>query len=49
MEILHKEFAKDELVVLALNFRENRKQIKAFVEEHKLTFTVLIDPEGKSL
>ena len=46
MENLHKEFGKEGLVVLAINFRETRKQVKAFAKEHKLTFTVLIDPEG---
>jgi peroxiredoxin len=46
MEKLHNEFAKEGLVMLALNFRENRDQVKAFVKEHKLSFTVLMDPEG---
>jgi peroxiredoxin len=46
MEKLHNEFANEGLVMLALNFRESRDQVKAFVEEHKLTFTVLLDPAG---
>ncbi len=46
MEKLHKELSNDGLVILAINFRETPEQVKAFVKKHKLTFTVLLDPEG---
>lgn len=47
MEKLHREFGGEGLVILAVNFRESPKQVKAFLREHQLTFTTLLDPKGK--
>ncbi len=47
MEKLHGEFGGKGLVILAVNFRENPEQVKAFLKEHQLTFTTLLDPKGK--
>ncbi len=47
MEKLHREFGSKGLVILAVNFRESPKQVKAFLKEHQLTFTTLLDPKGK--
>lgn len=46
MEKLHQEFSNDGLVILAINFREPPEQVKAFIKRHKLTFTILLDPDG---
>ncbi|MBI3059130.1 MAG: TlpA family protein disulfide reductase, partial [Deltaproteobacteria bacterium] len=47
MEELHKEFGSRGLVILAINFQEAPKEIKEFFKEHNLTFTTLLDSEGK--
>jgi peroxiredoxin len=47
MEELHKEFSSQGLVILAINFQEAPKEIKEFFKEHNLTFTTLLDREGK--
>jgi len=47
MEKLHQEFGNQGLAILAVNYREAPEEIKAFFKEHRLTFTALLDPEGK--
>jgi len=47
MEDLHKEFGNQGLVILAINNLEGSKEIKAFFKQHNLTFTTLLDEEGK--
>ena len=47
MEKLHREFKKDGLEVVAVNFRETRKEARKFFDELGLTFTGLLDKEGK--
>lgn len=47
MEELHKDFGSQGLVILAINFQEAPKEIKEFFKEHNLTFTTLLDREGK--
>lgn len=47
MEKLHRELEKDGLVILAINFQESPERVKAFLAEHKLTFTALLDRDGK--
>ena len=47
MEKLHKDLGKDGLVVLAINFQETPNQVKEFFREHNLTFTALLDRDGK--
>ncbi|MBI2091126.1 MAG: TlpA family protein disulfide reductase [Deltaproteobacteria bacterium] len=48
MEELHKEFRSQGLVLLAINYRESAAEVKAFLEEHRFTFPVLFDREGKA-
>ena len=48
MEELHREFGNEGLVILAINYREDPEEIKAFFREHHLTFTALLDKEGKA-
>lgn len=47
MERLHQDLGKDGLVILAINFQETRSQVKEFFREHNLTFTALLDRDGK--
>lgn len=47
MEKLHQEYASKGLVILAINFRESREDVKAFLDKHMLTFTTLLSPDGK--
>ncbi len=47
MEKLHEEFGNQGLVILAINYRERPEEIKVFSKEHHLTFTTLLDGEGK--
>ena len=47
MEKLHQEYGSKGLEILAINFREDPADVKAFLDEHKLTFTTLLSPDGK--
>ena len=47
MEKLHRELKKQGLEVVAINFREAKKEVRGFASELGLTFTVLLDKEGK--
>ena len=47
MEKLHQELQKDGLVILAVNFQEGPDRVKEFVAKHNLTFTALLDRDGK--
>lgn len=47
MEKLHNRFKKDDFIILAIDLQENRQQVKRFKERFKLTFTILLDSEGK--
>lgn len=47
MEKLHQELQKDGLVILAVNFQEGPERIKEFLAKHNLTFTALLDHDGK--
>jgi peroxiredoxin len=47
MEKLHQELEKDGLVILAVNFQEGPERVQEFFKEHKLTFTALLDRDGK--
>ncbi|MGH8070751.1 MAG: TlpA disulfide reductase family protein, partial [Candidatus Entotheonellia bacterium] len=46
MEQLHQRFGSQGLAVVALNYQEGLEQVKAFVEQHHLSFTVLRDQDG---
>jgi thiol-disulfide isomerase/thioredoxin len=43
MERLHQELGPKGLVVLAVNYQEDAKDVKEFFSKHKLTFTALLD------
>lgn len=46
MEKLHKEFKNRGLEVVAVNIKEDKKDVRKFVEELGLTFTILLDKSG---
>ena len=46
MEKLHRELKEHGLEVVAVNLRESQGEVRKFVDELGLTFTVLLDKEG---
>jgi peroxiredoxin len=46
METLHKALGNKGLVVLTVNVRESAEEVKAFFQEHQLSFSAILDPEG---
>ena len=47
MEKLHQEMEKAGLVILAIDFQESPEEVKEFFRRHNLTFTALLDRDGK--
>ena len=47
MEKLHREFKGQGLEVVAINIKENKKEVRKFFDELGLTFTALLDKDGK--
>ena len=47
MEELHREFRDRGLEIVAVNFREGKDDIWKFLQELGVTFTVLLDRDGK--
>jgi peroxiredoxin len=47
LEKLHRDLEKEGLVILAVNFQEGPERVKDFFGEHNLTFTALLDRDGK--
>ena len=47
MEKLYREFKGQGLEVAAINFREDKKAVRKFFDELGLTFTALLDSDGK--
>ncbi|MGH7846586.1 MAG: TlpA disulfide reductase family protein, partial [Candidatus Binatia bacterium] len=47
MEKLHQDLEKDGLVILAVNFQEGPERVREFFTKHHLTFTALLDRNGK--
>lgn len=47
MEKLHRAFRNEGLEVVAVNFRENKQQVRSFFDELGLTFIALLDKDGK--
>ena len=47
MEKLHKQFEKDGLVILAVNYQESADRVRDFFREHHLTFAALLDRDAK--
>jgi peroxiredoxin len=46
---LHQLFEGKKFVIVTINVKESRSQIKRFLESQKLTFTTLMDPSGETL
>ena len=46
MDAFHKELGDKGLVVLAVNVRESVDEVKAFFQEHRLSFPALLDEDG---
>jgi peroxiredoxin len=47
MEKLHAQFKDKDFAMVAVNLREPATRVKDFFDEHKLTFTALLDSKGK--
>ncbi len=47
MNTVHKRYAKDGLVVLAVNLDQNKQDVSRFLDKYPASFTVAFDPEGK--
>ncbi len=47
MEKLYREFKGQGLEVVAVNYRESEEGIRKFFDELGLTFTILLDKDGK--
>lgn len=47
MERLHVELNDQGLVILAVNYREGPEEIQAFLKQHDLTFTALLDEKAE--
>lgn len=47
MEKLHQQLGNERLVILAINFQESPDRVVTFFAEHNLTFTPLLDRDGK--
>jgi peroxiredoxin len=48
MERLYKDFRGKGLEIVAVNVKEKRQDALAFAKELKLTYPVLLDPEGEA-
>ena len=47
LETLARELGPRGLTVVGVNFKESRSQVEAFIQEHKLTFPMLLDSTGQ--
>ena len=47
MERLYQKLKDKGLVILAVDLQEDAKSVQKFVNQHKLTFTVLLDSDGR--
>lgn len=47
MQEAYEELKDEGFVVLAVNQRESQSVVRDFVEEHGLTFPILLDPDGR--
>ena len=47
MNAMHKQFAKDGLVVIAVNMDQKRADADSFLQQFPAEFTVRFDPEGR--
>jgi thiol-disulfide isomerase/thioredoxin len=46
MERLHRKLSGKDFAIVTVNIKETASQVKNFFEEHKLTFTALLDTTG---
>jgi peroxiredoxin len=46
MEQLHQRFGSQGLTIVAINHQENLGQVRAFVDQHRLSFQALLDHDG---
>jgi cytochrome c biogenesis protein CcmG/thiol:disulfide interchange protein DsbE len=46
MEQLHQRFGAQGLAIVAVNYQESLEPVKAFVDQHRLSFTALRDHDG---
>jgi len=49
MQALQDKFSPDEFVVLAVNLGESIEQVRAFVAQHQLVFSVAVDASGQAV
>jgi peroxiredoxin len=49
MERLHQAFQSQGLAILAVNLKESPDKVKAFLDQHQLSFTALLDGSGAVL
>ena len=47
MERLYREFKGKGFEIVAVNIKDNRKQALAFIQEMKLSYPIMMDPEGE--
>lgn len=47
MERLYQEFKQRDFIILAVNVKDQRKDALAFIKELKLTYPVVLDPDGE--
>jgi cytochrome c biogenesis protein CcmG, thiol:disulfide interchange protein DsbE len=47
LEELHREFAPLGLAVIGINVREERTAVRRYADELRLTFSLVLDPDGK--
>ena len=47
MEKLHQKFKDQDFAMVTINLQESASQVKSFFKEYKLTFTALLDSDGK--
>jgi thiol-disulfide isomerase/thioredoxin len=48
MEVLHERLGNEGLMMLAVNVRESVEEVRAFFQEHNLSFSAILDPEGRA-
>ena len=47
IEQVHREFKDRGLAVVAVDIQESRRKVQKWVSDHELSFTVVLDPDGK--
>ncbi len=47
LEKLHQRFKSSEFALLAVDLRESRQTVRQYLQDHKLSFTALLDSDGE--